>query len=145
MSYKGNTLELFPIEKEICVRLNTTDDIDISKSHFYFDKDKLYKTDKYIKKGWKMFISRPLDRIYILNGTAKIKTSNITGNIGIKAKYKDVSASGTYYLNVPFLCTSILDSDYDLPELHCTFLYEKSYCTKIGSEIYIVGRLIMDK
>ncbi len=144
MPYKGDTLCLLPQEKEICVKIDTSFTI-MQNDSFEVDYSGLYISRRYLKKGWRMFINRPLGKVYILTGTSKIITENLCGNVVISVKRENSTAYGEFYLNLPYLCTSILtDDDSELPPLNVSFKPSKIFRAKENC-VYVTGVVKVNK
>ena len=145
MAYTGETLLLLPQEKEICVKFVCENKVRISKdSVFKLFIEGLYTGERFVKKRWKMFINRPENKVYILTGFSKIKTVDIMGNVGVIANDGTQKFASSFYLKLPYCCTSNLIAKITLPSnLKAEFLPQKIYNGEGCKEIYVLGKVIL--
>lgn len=135
-AFKGEYLDLLPQEKEVCFKLQKS-----KRAHdtekFIFDTEKLYLSESFVKKGWKMFLNKAKGEVYILTGSSKIKVYHVCGNVKIRDGSK--KELGSFYIRVPYLCTSRLYSPAPKLSVRASFKTGKIYRSENESDEYIVG------
>ncbi len=141
-AFKGECLELLPQEKEVCFKLRKTGRF-ADTDKLIFDTDKLYLSESFIKKGWKMFLNKARGEVYILTGSAKIKIYHVCGNITIYGKNK--MELGSFYVRVPYICTSNLFSPAPKLSVKASFKTDRIYSCEKEDDKYLVGTVTISK
>ena len=135
-AFKGDILDLLPQEKEVCFKLPKGCNV----NELLFDTDKLYLSESFVKKGWRMFLNKARGEVYILTGSAKIKVYHLCGNVRI-LKY-DKTQLGSFYIRVPYICTSRLLSPAPRISVRATLKLKRVYRSDGESEEYLVGTVV---
>lgn len=141
-AFKGDFLDLLPQEKEVCFKL-AKDKRGYDLDRLIFDTDKLYLSESFVKKGWRMFLNKSLGEVYILTGSAKIKVYHLCGNV--KIRKSDKKEIGSFYVRVPYICTSKLLSPAPKICVRASFKAKKVYRSDKESDEYIVGTVVISK
>lgn len=139
-AFKGDYLDLLPQEKEVCIKL-------IGKwgeiKSLTFDTGGLYLSESYIKKGWRMFINKARGEVYILTGSAKLKIYHVCGNVKVLKNGKE--EIGSFYIRVPYLCTSRLFCEAPRLSVRASFKESKVYRSQGEKDAYVVGTVKISK
>ncbi len=141
-AFKGEFLNLLPQEKEVCFKIRKSERVR-DEGRFIFDTDKLYLSESFVKKGWRMFLNKARGEVYILTGSAKIKVYHVCGNIKIRGI--DQKEIGSFYIRVPYLCTSKLFSPAPKLCVRASFKKSKVYRSEKESDEYLVGTVTISK